>query len=359
METKGTGSEGEVSLAGREFPPGEVTRLELPVARLPVGGWISLPVVVLQGLEPGPTLWLSGAVHGDELNGVAIIEELLNRLEPRRGPSQEASLVRGRLLAVPVVNVFGLLHGSRYLPDRRDLNRCFPGSRRGALASQLAYLFMNEIVARGDVGIDFHTGSKGRTNLPQIRTELTDPETERLARAFGASAVLDIDAKPGTLRSAVTQMGGRVLLYEGGEALRFDRRSIRVGVEGTLRVMEALGMLESGTAPPPKRAPRMLRGSSWTRARRSGFFQFTSKLGAQVEKGEPVGRIFDSTGRHAIKVKASGSGVIVGYLKECITHRGDALVHVARWRNEEGPRQPSEPSDPRPPPGFDTGPDEP
>jgi predicted deacylase len=206
---------------------------------------------------------LSGAIHGDEIVGVEIIRQLLDALEP--------DAIAGAVIAAPVVNVFGFVFESRYLPDRRDLNRSFPGSKRGSLAARLARLFMDEVVSRSDVGIDFHAGSDGRTNLPQIRGNLKDPETRRLSTAFGAPVMIHAGTIKGSLRSAALKQGKRVLLFEGGEPSRFNPAAVQAGVEGTLRVMVSLGGARSaGRAAergPAHAVPRRLLGH---RLRRDG-----------------------------------------------------------------------------------------
>ncbi len=197
-----------------EVAPGRSATGELPIARQVTGTRISLPLQVVHGRSDGSTVWLSAAVHGDEINGVEIIRRVMRQLDART--------MAGTVIAVPIVNVHGFLNGDRYLPDRRDLNRSFPGSPTGSLAARIANLFMTEIVSRCDVGIDLHTGSDHRTNLPQIRADLDDPETRALAEAFGAPLMLHSRIRDGSLRGAATERGATVLLFEGGEALRFD-----------------------------------------------------------------------------------------------------------------------------------------
>jgi len=301
-------------------PAGKLTRVELPVARLPTGAWLSLPVGVLHGLEDGPVVWISGAVHGDELIGVPIIRRVLDRIDPKD--------VRGTILAVPVLNVFGLIQESRYLPDRRDLNRSFPGSRRGSTASQLAHLFMTEVVSRSEVGLDLHTGSDGRVNLPQVRSDLDRPETHRLAFEFGAPILLHARLRDGSLRAAAAERGKTVLLYEAGEANRFDANAIHAGVGGVMRVMKALGMIDYGVEP-AERAPQVYRASSWVRARRTGFCDMMVRLGSEVAAGEAVAVIFDALGRDRSVVRSNMTGIVIGHTTSALVHRGDAIAHVA------------------------------
>jgi len=299
---------------------GKLTEVELRIARLPTGMWFSLPVGVLHGKKPGPVIWISAAIHGDELNGVPIIRHVLDRIDPAK--------LSGTVLAVPAVNVLGLVQESRYLPDRRDLNRCFPGSKRGSSASQLAHLFMTEIVARSSVGIDLHTGSGGRTNLPQLRCDLDDRETLRLAREFAPPMLIHARVRDGSLRGAATDLGKTVLLYEAGEASRFNKKAIDTGVRGVLRVMQALDMLDSSTEPAAP-VPRISRSSTWLRAQRTGFCEMMVSLGAEVREGDTVAIIFGALGRKQMAVKAKSSGVVIGHVTSPIVHRGDAVANVA------------------------------
>ncbi|MDH3409584.1 MAG: succinylglutamate desuccinylase/aspartoacylase family protein, partial [Gammaproteobacteria bacterium] len=223
--------------------PGERVSIDLPVADLYTGTSIAMPVKVVCGRRAGPVLFVSAAVHGDELNGVEIIRRLLKRRSLRS--------IRGTLIAVPVVNVHGFLNQSRYLPDRRDLNRSFPGSAKGSIASRLANTFLTEIVAKADAGIDLHTGAINRSNLPQIRANIGDPDTLQLAKAFGTPVVLNSTIRDGSLRACAAERGFPMLIYEAGEALRFDDLSIRGGLRGIIQVMRQIGMLpKSKTASP-------------------------------------------------------------------------------------------------------------
>lgn len=310
-----------ITVGGVTVAAGTRRNLELPVARLPTDTSLSLPVAVINGAAPGPTLWLSAVIHGDELNGVEIIRQLLNLLRPRE--------LAGAVVAVPVVNVFGFVSESRNLPDRRDLNRSFPGSPRGSLAAQLAHLFMTQVVERCDYGIDFHTGSDHRTNLPQLRVDLEDPEVGRLADAFAAPATVDAAFRDGSLRHACSRRGIPVLVFEGGEAHRFNEGAIRIGVEGTLRVLSALGMRDGAAAPSPERPTTVVRHSRWERARRSGIVRIDVFPGQPVRRGDVLGVIADALGERRTAVRASTSGIVLGYTRNPLASQGDALVHLA------------------------------
>ena len=299
--------------------PGRARALELPVTRLVTGADISLPVRVVHGREDGPTVWLDAAIHGDEVVGVEVIRQVMGDLNPQT--------FRGTLIAVPIVNVLGFMNGDRYLPDRRDLNRSFPGSRRGSLASRIAHLFMEEVVSKCSVGIDLHTGSGQRSNLPQIRADLDDPRTKELAVAFGAPVMLHAKTRDGSLRQAAREHGAAVLLYEGGENLRFDRYAIDPAVAGVRRVLGMLGM--TAAAEPPDAASVECRSSGWVRARSTGILDLDAALGQRVERGERLGARVDSFGKTLRLVRADRDGIVIGRTEAPLVNSGDALVHLA------------------------------
>lgn len=309
-------------IGGVTVAPGERRGVSLPVGMLHTRVPVQMPVWVIHGRRPGPRLFISAAIHGDELNGIEIIRRV--RARPLTG-------LKGTLLLVPVVNVFGLLQHSRYLPDRRDLNRSFPGSERGSLAARLAHLFMTEIVERCTHGIDLHTGAVHRSNLPQIRAQLDDEETRTLATAFGAPVVLDSHLRDGSLREAAAERGIPTLIYEAGEALRFDEMSIRVGVAGIVEVMRTLGMLrrKPGTRARPAK-PVIADGSHWVRAPAGGILRTAIRLGQRVGAGELLGRVSDPFGADEVRVDATHEGIIIGRNSLPLVNEGDALFHVAR-----------------------------
>ena len=315
-----------------EIQPGRRLTIDLPVARLYTHAPITMPVHILHGRMPGPKLFVSAAVHGDEINGVEIIRRLM-RLK-------SLSRLRGSLIAVPVVNVYGFIAHSRYLPDRRDLNRAFPGSSKGSLAARLAHLFMHEIVSNCTHGIDLHTGTLHRCNLPHIRAELHDPETRRLAEMFGVPVLIHADLRDGSLRQAAAEKGIITLVYEAGEALRFDEASIRMGVKGIASVMRALGMLP-GEPPARASAPLVAHASIWVRAPRSGVLRASIGLGVMVRKRAQLGVIADPFGGSEIPVCAPAGGTVISRVNLPLVNEGEALFHIAR--SDKRKRLPAEP----------------
>jgi len=300
--------------------PGTAQRVEIPVARLVTQTQLSLPVTVLHGKRDGPRLWLSAALHGDELNGTEIIRRVLKRIRPAR--------LRGTVVAVPVVNVFGFLEQSRYLPDRRDLNRSFPGSARGSLAARLAHLFLTEIVGRCTHGIDLHTGSNNRINMPQTRADVDHPETRRCAEAFSAPLMIRAKTIPGSLREAARKRGIPIVVYEAGEPMRFDTRSISVGVSGVVRVMQELGMLR---APSRKAECRSItiRKTRWLRASRSGIVHLDVGLRDRVEADQVVAHMYDTFGDPISRLRSTLGGIVIGHTLNPLVNRGEAVIHVA------------------------------
>ena len=317
------------TLGGVEVQPGERRHIDLPLPPLYTHSAVSMPVHVINGKRDGPCLFVSAAVHGDEINGVEIIRRLLNAKGLRR--------MHGTLIAVPVVNVYGFVSRSRYLPDRRDLNRSFPGSGQGSMASRLADLFMQEIVSRCDYGIDLHTAARGRDNLPQIRAALEGhPETERLACAFGAPVVIDSGLRDGSLRAEAAQLGLPMLLYEAGEALRFDEVAIRAGVKGVTRVMRSIGMLPRGRSQRERPRPLITARSVWTRAPQSGILRAQVPLGAHVEPGDTLGIVADAFGEAEAVVLSDAAGIVIGKTNLPLVHEGEALFHIACFPESTG-----------------------
>lgn len=310
-------------IGGVEVRAGQRLTIDLPVAPLQTHAEMAMPVQVLHGAQPGPRLFVSAAMHGDEINGVEIISRLLQRLPFRQ--------LRGTLIAVPVVNVYGFINQSRYLPDRRDLNRFFPGSEKGSLASRLAWLFLQEVVAPCTHGIDLHTGSNHRSNLPQVRADMKNAPSRRLAQAFGAPVTLHASVRDGSLRDAVGSRGMPMLLYEAGEALRFDEVSIRVGVRGILAVMRTIGMLPAPRRHRAHAEPLLAHSSTWVRAPSSGILRTPIALGRQVRAKSVLGEIGDPFGEATAQVNAPADGLVIGRLNLPLVYQGDALFHIARF----------------------------
>ncbi len=319
----------ELSIAGTRIPTGQQITLEVSLPNLYTHTPMHMPVRVIRGRRDGPTLLVSAALHGDEINGVEVIRRLLAMPLLQR--------LRGTLIAVPVVNVLGFLNHSRYLPDRRDLNRSFPGSEQGSLAGRLAKLFLDEIFGKADYGIDLHTAAIHRDNLPQIRANLAVPEIRAMAEAFAAPVILDSGDKliDGSLRKVAHEGGIPFIVYEAGEALRFDEIAIRAGVRGVVAVLRHLDMLQAGKG---RARPRsvVVRQSSWMRAPQSGIVRAARPLGAWVAEDEPLAWIGDPFGESDAAVRSRFAGIVVGRCNIPLVNEGDALFHIARISEQDG-----------------------
>lgn len=311
-----------ITIGDSQVNPGERVNINLPVADLYTSTSLGMPVQVICGRKAGPVLFISAAVHGDELNGVEIIRRLLKRKILRS--------LRGTLLAVPVVNVHGFLDQSRYLPDRRDLNRSFPGSKKGSIAARLANTFTTQIVSNADYGIDLHTGAINRSNLPQIRANLDDERTLDIAKAFGAPVIIDSNIRDGSLRQYASERGMPILIYEAGEALRFDETCIRAGIRGILNVMRHLGMLPASNTP-KQVTPIVARSTQWVRAGTSGIVTGKVRLGSTVKIGQRLATISDPLGEEEEDVVSPFDGIVIGRINLPLAHEGDALFNLSSF----------------------------
>ncbi|MDW3222204.1 MAG: succinylglutamate desuccinylase/aspartoacylase family protein [Paracoccaceae bacterium] len=308
-------------IAGKRIARGSSETVHLPVSTMPDHTPVNLSVQVHHGKRIGPTLFVSAAVHGDEVIGVEIVRRLL------RAPQLRS--LRGTLLVVPVVNSFGFLNRSRYLPDRRDLNRCFPGHPSGSLGSRLAHIFLNEVVLRCDVGIDLHSAAIHRTNLPQIRVSPRDEATQKMAAAFGAPVVLTSPLREGSLRAEAAERGTPVLLYEAGEGLRFDEMAVRAGVMGILRVMRGLGMVAAKGVARAKVEPYYCKSSTWLRAPAGGLLRTFRAEGETVETGDVLATVSDPFGGKETDLLAPSPGILIGRAILPVVNEGDAVFHLA------------------------------
>jgi predicted deacylase len=319
-----------LELAGQQIKPGENRIIDVTLPDLYMHTGLSMPVQVLRSKKPGPVLFVSGAVHGDEINGVEIIRRLVK--------SKSLRQLRGTLITIPVVNVYGFINQSRYLPDRRDLNRCFPGSQQGSLAARLAHLFVSEVVSKCTHGIDLHTAAIHRDNLPQIRADLNNKQVAAMADAFSAPVVLNSALIEGSLRyAAAKEHDVPVIVYEAGEALRFDELSIRAGVKGVINVMRHIGMLPASRSKKAASPSFVAQSSTWVRAPQSGIFRMMVPMGAKVAKGELLGMVAAPYGNDQAEtaVESTSAGVVVGRSNIPLVNEGEALFHIARFQHPD------------------------
>ena len=314
------GPSDSVRIGGADVPAGSRVDLRLSVSESYTGDRLTIPLTVINGEAPGAAMFVTAAVHGDELNGIGVVRELMTTLEPNE--------ISGTLVLVPVVNVLGLPLHSRYLPDRRDLNRCFPGNPEGSMASRLANAIVTEVLEPCDVGVDLHTAATGRANLPQIRGNLDDPKALEYARAFAAPVLVDAPHRSGSLRWAGAQRGIPVLTYEAGEALRFEDDAIGIGVAGVRRLMGHLGMLPL-VEPDAEGTPLEADETHWVRADRGGIMNLEVGLGDSVEAGQPLWTVSSPFGRERKPMESPWSGVVIGASTIPLVNPGDAVVHIA------------------------------
>jgi uncharacterized protein len=310
-------------IAGHVIQPGERLQFDLPTANLFTHTPLDMPVEVIHGKYVGPVLLICAAIHGDELNGV----EIIRRMRCVRGIDS----LHGTLILVPVVNLFGFIHQSRYLPDRRDLNRCFPGSKNGSIASRIAYKFFKEIVQHSTHIIDLHTAAVNRDNLPQVRAALENPEVKALAEGFSIPVVINSELIKNSLRYEAGRLGIPVITYESGEALRLSEHCIVTGVRGIVSVMRHLGMLPSKRVVTVKAEPYIARSSSWFRAPLDGIFRPLCSLGARVKPGDSLGVISSPFNTGEVVLTAESDGIIICVSKLPLVNEGEALFHIARF----------------------------
>ena len=315
-----------IRFGGRQIAPGQAAELRLEVSEFYTAEPLAVPVTVLRGRRPGPTLFLTGAVHGDELNGVAIIRDLLI--------DQDFSDLAGTLIAVPVVNVPGFLHQSRMLPDNRDLNRSFPGSAEGSFTARLAQRMFHEVIRRSDFGIDLHTAGGDRANYPHVRADLSDRRVAELAAAFGSPVVIHGRGPGGALRRAAADAGVPTIVYEAGSARVFERRFIDQGIAGVQNVLRHLGMLDGGpVGQPPLRLE--VRKSSWLRASAGGILDLKVALGEAVARGQVISINTNPFGRERSQLVSPAAGIVIGLTRSPLVHPGDAICHLARLRSRD------------------------
>jgi len=314
-------------LAGQALKAGQQKIINIPLMRMFTHNQLSIPVKVIVGKKKGPTMFICAAIHGDEVAGVEIIRRLMKQSIIKK--------LKGNLILAPVVNVHGLLNRSRYLPDRRDLNRSFPGSEKGSLASRVASVFIEEVVDRSDFGIDLHSGAVHRDNLPHIRANLEDKTTLKIANSFGTPVILDSDEPEGSLRASLLKKKKPIIVFEGGEALRLDEIVVKSGVKGIVSVLRHLKMLPEVKLKKKISKPFIARASSWVRAPESGLFRSSIKLGERVEKGEVLGQVSDPFGERQVDVLAKFGGIVISNSSLPLVHEGEALFHIARFKKPD------------------------
>ena len=309
-------------LLGRTIRPGESAQVDLKVSETVTHQPARIPVTVLRGEEPGPTLYVVSALHGNEINGVAIVRKLLETLD--------GHLDRGTLVAVPVANRFGFDSNDRYLPDRRDLNRHFPGDAKGNMAHRIAHQLFTKVVRHADCGIDLHTAADGNTNLCHIRGDADRAPVKQLMRATGLPVLVHGEGPKGSLRRAATEARVPTILFEAGEPGRFQRHVVDIGHHAVLRLLAYMGMTSARFQRPSFQA--LVRKTAWVRVDHGGILELRVEPGDLVAKGERIGTIYDPYGRHVDHIEADRSGVVLGTATDPLANPGNAVVHLGEMQ---------------------------
>lgn len=305
-------------ISGKQILPGEEAVINVNIGKLPSHASIDLNITVARAVEDGPTLLLSGGLHGDEINGIEIVRRIIER---------EHHIPKiGTVICIPIINMYGFINFSRYVPDGKDVNRSFPGNKNGSLASRVAHYLTHNIIPKIDVGLDFHTGGGERTNYPQLRCVLKDERNAEIANVFQPPFIINSAYRPKSLRQTAARMGKHILVYEGGESTRFDEFAIEQGIEGALRVMKHLGMRER--APVADQKSIVVKNSSWVRAKSSGIFHTLIAYGDEVQRNQVVGHISDPFGASKSRIKSPANGYVIGLNHNPIVHQGDAIMHI-------------------------------
>ncbi|HLD99293.1 MAG TPA: succinylglutamate desuccinylase/aspartoacylase family protein [Bdellovibrionota bacterium] len=316
-------SDTDFSISGIGVAMGETREIYLKVSESYLASSIQIPVTVIRGRAPGPTAFVLAAIHGDEINGADIVRRLMFDIDHEK--------LSGTLIAIPVVNIPGFLAQSRYLPYHRDLNRFFPGKRRGNNAERIAARLFNEIILKSDFGIDLHTAADGRVNLPHIRGDMTHPRVRHLARAFGATVLVNQAGMPGSLRREATEAGIPTILFEAGETRRFSNRISTAGLRGVLNVLSEFGMWPAHEQErPPFQV--IVKASEWIRAEKGGILDLNVRPGDLIYKGDVIGAILNPFGKTVTQLRAPTTGIVIGVTTAPLTVPGTGIIHVARLK---------------------------
>lgn len=312
----------KITILKEEVLPGESKTITMEIARLHTMTKLKIPIIVERSKIDGPVVLFSAGLHGDEINGIEIVRQLIVRKinKPKRGT----------IICIPVINMFGFVNKSREFPDGRDLNRVFPGSKNGSLASRFAYFLLKEIIPNVDYCVDFHAGGASRFNAPQIRIVPGNEELKSLADVFNAPFTLYSKNIAGSFRNSCTKLGVKMLLFEGGKSLDINHDITHEGVQGVKRFLQYFDMLTPRKKPVDAAAPTLyIDKSTWIRARHSGLFQHKAQAGQFVQKGEVIACITDPFGKFEQKVKAPNSGYIINANDAPIVYQGDAIFHIS------------------------------
>lgn len=310
-----------ISIGGVTVSPGEDKLVKIPIDRLPTGTIIDIPVYIFNGKKQGPTILVQAGLHGDEINGIEIVRRMLQEKHFR--------IEKGAIIAVPILNIFGFIHFSRDVPDGKDVNRSFPGTKSGSMASRMAYHYTSEILPQIDFGIDLHTGGGQRNNYPQIRYTKNDENSKSLAEAFNAPFMFSSGLIKGSFRNAAYKMGKPIVVFEAGESMRFDEFSISEGIQGIQNILRKFGMAKKIEPMYLNRLkPKELFGLTWLRAPTAGIFVPKIDNGSEIKKGQVLGIVSDTFAVKSKKIKSPINGYVCCISHQAVVNQGDALFHL-------------------------------
>lgn len=315
-------SDNILTLLGQKVAPGESATINFNVAKLYTTSTVEIPVIVERSKIPGPVVLITSGIHGDEINGVEIVRQLIAKKinKPRKGT----------IICIPVLNIFGFLEMKRDFPDGRDLNRVFPGNPRGSLASRFAYQFVKKIVPVADYCLDFHTGGASRFNVAQIRIDPNNKEAEKFAKVFNAPFTLYSKIIPKSFRATCDRLGIPILLFEGGKSKVSDKEIARIGVHGTIRFFNYLGILNSNIQVPVSNTPSVLvKATKWIRPNHSGLMHVKVTCGEFIEKGQHIATITDPYGKFRNTIKAPDNGYVINVNEASLVYQGDAIFNIS------------------------------
>lgn len=308
-----------IRINGETIEPGQRKLVKINISRLPTGTLIDIPVHVFNSKKPGPTVLLQAGLHGDEINGVETLRRMLE--------NDDFNIEKGAVIVVPILNIFGFIHFSRDVPDGKDVNRSFPGRKTGSLASRIAYHYTNEVLPQIDFGIDLHTGGGQRHNFPQIRYTAKDEKSRNFAEIFNAPFYFASKLISGSFRKAAFNMGKPILVYEAGESMRFDEKSIKIATKGIKNVLESCKML-SKQGKKDENSSIQLQSTKWIRASRAGMFIPKVDNGSKIIKGQVLGIVADTFAKKSKKILSPIDGYLFCVNYQAVVNQGDALFHI-------------------------------
>jgi predicted deacylase len=310
-------------IAGKRLKPGTTIETQLKISESVTHQPVSVPVNIACGIEDGPVIFLTAAVHGDEINGVPIVRQVMDAIDPTK--------LRGTVVGIPVVNRFGFSTGERYMPDRRDLNRAFPGGPNGSLAGRIAHILFEKVLSRCDYGIDLHTAAQGRANLCHVRGDGDSEKVRNLMRAFGTPIIIQGEGPKGSLRRACTDAGIPTMIFEAGEPNRFEKHVAEIGIQGVFRVLKNLGMYERRVPKKPS-FQVLIKNSDWIRSDHGGIVELLVNPGDLVRRGQCVARVLSPFGREVDQITSTLSGVVLSTNTLPLTRPGEAMIHVGQLK---------------------------